>query len=179
MIIEKSIEKLRGLVLQLHLDGKETEKMDNTLYYSSPNGRWEKRRNSETSVLFDQVKQVWNFIFFCFQSPLKEVSQQYILAFSKFNVLVIRNENLPRHSKTHWLGVNWSEIFLGFLMSQYWSKILGYHIYFDIASESLSLFWLKKKIYTVFYIFIPVILWIQMDSVVFTNWYNIDFMRYV
>lgn len=167
-------------MLKSELLGQETEKMDNTLYYSSTNGRWEKLRNSETSVLFDQVKQVWDFIFFYFQSPLKKGSQQYVLAFSKFNVLVIRNENLPRHSKFYWLGVNWSEIFLGFLTSQYWSKILWYLIYFDIASESLSLFWLKKKIYTVFYIFIPVILWIQMDAVVvFTNWYDIDFMRYV
>lgn len=56
-------------MVKRELLGQETEKMDNTLYYSSPNDLWEKLRNSETSVLFDQVKQVWDFIFFYFQSP--------------------------------------------------------------------------------------------------------------
>lgn len=68
----------------------------------------------------NRLLTVWDFILFYFQRSLKRSSQQYIFVFSKFNVLVLRNQKLPWHSKTYWLGVNWSEIFLGFLMIRYW-----------------------------------------------------------
>lgn len=120
MIAEKSIGEVGGLVGQLYRDakkwviGQEAQKLGHsTLYYSSTNGHRERHRARETSVLFYQVKQQvarclrFYFVSFYLQSPLKSRSQQYmyILVFLKLNVLAIRNEKFPWHSKTYWSGV--------------------------------------------------------------------------
>ena len=122
MITEERIEKVWGLLLQLSHDTKKwvirlknwaTGTLSST--DSSANGHWGKHRTSETFVLFYQVKQVahWDFILFhfIFRTPLREDPYIYIyIIFLKLNVFYIRKEKFAWHSKTYWLGINWSEI---------------------------------------------------------------------